>query len=237
MSGQNTSSAVMQQRREPDDSLEDFPTQPWGTRALVVQVVGPAVGGVAALKRFIVWEPTCNRGHMSGPLGEVFGEVWASDILDYGLAGAFQHDFLLPVMPAPMTWAGCERPDWVVANPPFRLAEQFIHRARAVARIGVAMIVRTGFLEGVGRYNDLFSRTPPTIIAQFTERVPMVKGRLTAKGSTATAYCWLVWIAGMAPQPFQWIAPCRKSLERPGDYPPVSEPGPSIEPATLLPEV
>ena len=84
---------------------------------------------------------------------------------------------------------------------------------------GVAMIVRTAFLESVGRYENLFKLNPPTIVAQFTERVPMVKGRLTAKGSTATAYCWLVWIKGEKPRPFQWIPPCRKKLERDGDYP------------------
>ena len=31
---QNTSSSVMQQRSEPQDSLDDFPTPPWATRAL-----------------------------------------------------------------------------------------------------------------------------------------------------------------------------------------------------------
>jgi hypothetical protein len=31
---QNRSSAVMQQRSEPHDSLDDFPTPPWATRAL-----------------------------------------------------------------------------------------------------------------------------------------------------------------------------------------------------------
>lgn len=31
---QNCSSAVMQQRSEPRDSLDDFPTPPWATRAL-----------------------------------------------------------------------------------------------------------------------------------------------------------------------------------------------------------
>ncbi len=31
---QNRSSAVMQQRSEPPDSLDDFPTPPWATRAI-----------------------------------------------------------------------------------------------------------------------------------------------------------------------------------------------------------
>ena len=57
---------------------------------------------------------------------------------------------------------------------------------------------------------------------QFTERVVIHKGRLAPEGSTATAYAWLVWIDGGATDDgetvFGWIAPCRKRLERAGDY-------------------
>jgi hypothetical protein len=58
---------------------------------------------------------------------------------------------------------------------------------------GVPVLVRTVFIESVGRYRNLFENTPPTICAQYTERVPMVKGRLDRKASTATGYAWLVW--------------------------------------------
>jgi hypothetical protein len=34
---------------------------------------------------------------------------------------------------------------------------------------------------------------PPTKFAHFVERVPMVKGRLDWKATTATGYAWLVW--------------------------------------------
>ena len=73
------------------------------------------------------------------------------------------------------------------------------------------MIVRTSFLEGVGRYENLYSKRPPNIVAQFSERVPMVKGRLTATGSTATSYCWLVWLTGVTGTKLVWIPPCRKA--------------------------
>ena len=36
---QNTSHAVMNQRREARDSLDDFPTPPWATRALCEHVI------------------------------------------------------------------------------------------------------------------------------------------------------------------------------------------------------
>jgi hypothetical protein len=48
------------------------------------------------------------------------------------------------------------------------------------------MLVRTVFIEGVGRYERLFKPFLPAKVAQFTERVPMVKGRIDKKAPTAT---------------------------------------------------
>jgi hypothetical protein len=200
---QNTSSAVMQRRSEPHDSLDDFPTPPWATRALCAPFAG--MFGTQACR-----EPAANRGHMVRPLREYFAEVEAADIHDYD-AGFPVQDYLFGPPPAMV--------DWTITNPPFRLAEQFIARALETSRIGVAVIVRSAFLEGVGRYSALFSKTPPSQVLQFSERVVMHKGQLSATGSSATAYCWLVWIKGdFGPTVFDWIAPCRKRLERASDY-------------------
>lgn len=205
MALQNTSHAVMAQRAEPRDSLDDFPTPPWATRALIEHVISrPAPW-------FTAWDPACNRGFMARPLREYFGHVFASDIADYGehvVSDFLRDDYIAP------------RPHWIITNPPFRLAENFIEHALGLAFTGVAMLVRTSFLEGVGRYERLFSKRPPAIIAPFVERVPMVKGRCDPAASTATAYCWLVWhvqAAAAAPR-VVWIPPCRKQLEREGDY-------------------
>ena len=204
---QNRSSAVMQQRSEAPDALDDFPTPPWATRALCEWLMGNGADNMLAR------EPGANRGHMVRVLQEYFGHVEAADIVDYG-AGYPQADYLFGPLP-PVT-------GWTITNPPFRLAEQFIERALDTSEDGVAMIVRAAFLEGVGRHERLFSRRPPTDILQFTERVVMHKGKLSEKGSTATAYCWLVWRAGVEGTEFRWIAPCRRRLERPGDYDEVS---------------
>ena len=66
--------------------------------------------------------------------------------------------------------------DWGITNPPFKIAEDFIFESLRVARVGVAMLVRTVFIESVGRYDRLFSQNPPTYFAQYVERVAMVKG-------------------------------------------------------------
>lgn len=207
---QNRSSAVMQQRSEPHDSLDDFPTPCWATRALCEWLRAHWCDDPEDWKDLTCREPAANRGHMVRPLREYFGEVIASDIHDYG-AGFPQADFLFePRLPMVA---------WTITNPPFKLAEQFIEKALATSHNGVAMIVRAAFLEGQGRYERLFSKNPPSHVLQFTERVVMHKGRLAPEGSTATAYAWLVWIDGEEGTRFDWIAPCRKQLERPGDYP------------------
>lgn len=202
---QNRSPAVMSQRFEPSDSLDDFPTPRWATRALIEHVLGTAVS-----RRHSCWEPTCGRGFMAATLGEYFDTVRASDIHPYGFGEIA--DFLDSPIAQTAT-------DWIITNPPFRLAEEFARLAIARATVGSAMLVRTGFLEGAGRYDRLFSKTRPAVVAQFVERVPILRGRVDQAASTATGYCWIVWSEAPAAQTeFAWIPPCRKDLERPGDY-------------------
>lgn len=202
---QNTSTAVMQRRVEAHDSLDDFPTPPWATRALCEFLTHNMSQPLDILS---CREPAANRGHMVKPLREYFASVEASDVHDYG-AGFPVEDYLFGPLPSPV--------DWTITNPPFRLAEQFIERALETSRQGVAMIVRAAFLEGVGRHHRLFSKQPPSHVLQFTERVVMHKGKLSADGSTATAYAWLIWMGRSLTQ-LRWIAPCRKKLERASDY-------------------
>lgn len=203
---QNRSHAVMSQRVEPGDSLDFFPTPPWGTRALIEHV--PCFHNVSTKTAL---DPGCGGGAMAMPLREYFDEVYASDIVDrgYGEVVDFLGDHYKP-----------KSVDWVIMNPPFNLAEQFVVRALDVAEEGVAVLARLNFLEGTGRYKRLYSVTPPTYVAQFAERLPMFKGRLEKKKSTATAYAWFVWKFHSTERKTRviWIPPCRKSLERPEDY-------------------
>lgn len=215
---QNRSHAVMAQRSEPHDSLDFFPTPAWATRALIEHVM---IGGgwrLDQIKEMDVHECACGQGHMAKPLSEYFKSVLASDCHDYGFGRT--HDFLMPGKPLGKT-------EWIITNPPFKLGAEFILRALEIARVGVAMLVRTSFIESVSRYENIFSRRAPLYVAPFVERVPMFKGRVDPSGSTATSYCWLVW-ATSNDRPFfcethiKWIPPCRKMLERDHDYFPLA---------------
>lgn len=226
MTGQNRSLAVMQQRSEPHDSLDDYPTPPWAVRALC-EWLGPPIDMMDCR------EPAANRGYMARALFGYFDRVEVADIHDYGLGWQVK-DYLFGPLP--------EKTHWTITNPPFRLAEQFIVRALETSIDGVAMLLRTSFLEGCGRHSRLFASRPPSHVLQFTERVIMHKGRIVdpdlpvrvwdekrgawvkRKPSSATSYCWMVWVQNcLSPTRLLWIPPCRKRLTRPGDYLPPAE--------------
>ena len=194
----NNSTAVMQRRKEPADSLDYFPTPPWGTRILCERVIEP-IG--------VVHEPACGEGDMSKPLSEYFDTVISSDVYDYGYGDV--SDYLT---------SDTDDVDWTITNPPFKLAEEFISKALTHSRLGVAMILRLSFLESIGRYNRLFNVTPPTTVAVFSERIPMIKGRLDANVGTASSYAWFVWKKGDAGTQLTWLPPMRKHYEKQEDY-------------------
>lgn len=208
----NGARSVMASRKEAKDSLDYFPTPPWATRALM-ECVFPRFDMRPHRARGTgsVWEPACGEGHMSEVLKEYFGEIVATDIVEYGGGQYDAMDFL----------HCCAFPvDWIITNPPFtsNATEKFILHALDLARVGVAMFVRCQILEGIGRYERLFKPHPPTLIAFFAERVPLVKGKWSPDASTATAYCWLVWMKDRQPMPPFWIPPgCRVALARPDD--------------------
>jgi hypothetical protein len=206
---QNTTHAVMAQRNPEDvNAPDDFPTPPWAVRALVEHVIGKD-----HVKDLSCLEPACGRGYMAATLSGYFANVEASDAFDYGY-GEVSNFLTCPTWPF----------DWIITNPPFRLAEEFILRAHEMACVGVAMLVRTSFIESVGRHRRLFKPYPPALVAQFTERVPMIRGRLDGRATTATSYCWIVWRKAETNQTgakqtlLTWIPKCRKRFERPGDY-------------------
>jgi hypothetical protein len=204
---QNRSHAVMAQRAEAADSPDDFPTPPWATRGFMEHVIAEC----GPFSEMSCLEPACGAGHMSKVLKEYFGEVRSSDAHSYGF-GAIRNFLDVPYE--------ANAVDWVITNPPFRLAEQFVQRSLIVARRGVAVLVRTVFIESVGRYRQLFETNPPAKFAQYSERVPMVRGRLDRRASTATGYAWLVWEKQPVVAPrLMWVPPCRKALERDSDYP------------------
>jgi hypothetical protein len=200
-----------------DDDLDYFPTPPWAARA----------GGELILRldpqASIAEDPACGGGHMAHGMAGHFDEVRVSDIHDWEgpIRPRFLHDFTAD------DWPG-EPVDWFCLNPPFKHAEAFVRAAWKRARRGVAVLARSVFLEGAKRHRLLSHDCPLAVAAQFSERVPMVKGRWDPEASSATAYSWFIHakpdaLPARAPRPGEmwrgcWIPPgTRKRLTRASD--------------------
>lgn len=212
--------AVMASRREPPDALDYFPTPPWATRGLCEVVLPHLDRPIYRFGLQGVWEPAAGEGHMAEVLRDYFSRVHASDVFDYGRGygvGSFTGEGAdLAQVP--------ENTGWIITNPPFNGSIEFVLCALNLASAGVAMFMRTQwYVEGCERYERVFRDRPPTLFAPFVERVPLCRGRWDPDGTTATAYCWLVWTKDArgkieAPRPTFWIPPGqRKALSRPDD--------------------
>ena len=167
--------AVMAQRREPPDELDHFPTPPWATRALFRHAL-PSLG----IERIeSVWEPACAEGIMSEVVAEfASGQVVASDVFDYGY-GQAPIDFLND---EPLV-----RPKLVITNPPFNLSCEFTLHALDLASECVAMLVRTQWIEGIGRYEKLFRDRRPTLFAPHWKYEPGKPFRYPGRPAASTS--------------------------------------------------
>ncbi len=149
-----------------------FPTPRWATFALVDN------------EKFLgnIWECACGDGSMSRVLEETGRPVFSSDLYDRGY-GESNIDFL----------NATEQSDNIVTNPPYNCAEGFVANGVGLARQKFALLLRLAFLEGANRANTIFSRTPPSRVWVFSERITFYPAGVKPKGSGTTAYAWFVW--------------------------------------------
>ena len=83
--------------------------------------------------------------------------------------------------------------DVVIMNPPYATIEPFLIRGLEIAQDKLIVLCRTQVLEGSGRYEKVFKNNPPTDIYQYVDRIQCWRGGVKPTGTSAQAYCWLVW--------------------------------------------
>lgn len=131
-----------------------------------------------------VLEPSCGNGAISNELIKKFGpeNVEYSDISE-------GHDFLLRE-----EW---DKVDYIITNPPFSLAMEFILKAKKIAKNKFAFLLPLSYLHGEERYNKIYKDIdfPLSHIYVFT-RYPMLGEPLRDDGKYNTGmmvYAWYVW--------------------------------------------
>jgi hypothetical protein len=192
--------------------LELFPTPPWATRTLFENVLPRIFTSLDATRIHSCWEPAAGLGHMAETIREYCTHVLMSDVADYPLEdGSRMSDHGLQLVDfrfqPPSRELSTEQAEWVITNPPFKQTEAFLQRALNVASKGVALLQKQTWLTGGERYAQIYLETPPDLVAQFVERVPMCLGGYDPRGSTATDYAWFIWLQqeGLEEAGREWV--------------------------------
>lgn len=163
---------------EKNREIQDFyPTPPYATLKLLEK------------EKFFgsIYEPACGDGAISKILKDKYPnqKIFSTDLINRGYGEKIDVDFL--------TYDYKKfKPDNIITNPPYKLAQEFIEKSLELAGYKVAMLLKLNFLEGQKRY-ELFKSTPLRSVYIFSKRLSFDKGEEKGKGNGLLAYAWYVW--------------------------------------------
>lgn len=135
-----------------------------------------------------LWEPACGGGAISRVMEKLpsHNPVYSSDLNHngYGTTGL---DFL-----------HCDwRPEekfWIVTNPPYKYAAEFVRKAIELGAERIIMFLRFNFLESATRREDILENQHLMRVFLIKERVTMYPARYTGKiGSSSYPHAWFMW--------------------------------------------
>ena len=144
-------------------------------------------------KNSTVCEPACGGGAIT----RVLKEHWEDDKVT---AYDQETNFL---------WETGEY-DYIITNPPFSIAFEFIQRAKLVAKSKFAFLLPLSYLHGKKRFDEIYSdRTYGLEKVYVFTRYPMLGEALREDGKYNTGmmvYAWYVWTNGYSGQPtVDWL--------------------------------
>ena len=140
-----------------------------------------------------VCEPACGKGAIS----KVLKEYWNKDLVtayDQEVNFLWEDGFY----------------DYIITNPPFTIASEFISKAKRVATKKFAFLLPLSYLHGKKRYDEIYSDREYGLkkVYVFT-RYPMLGEKLREDGKYKTGmmvYAWFVWENGHSGLPMiDWL--------------------------------
>ena len=132
-----------------------------------------------------ILEPACGEGAIVTVLFKRYKDLLFYDINHKPTMKNFLHNNLNGIV------------NTVITNPPFRLAFEFIQKAKKVSRDKVIMLLPLSYLHGKKRYDDIYQdqKFPLRRVLVFT-RYPMLRETIREDGKHETGmqvYAWFVW--------------------------------------------
>lgn len=154
-------------------------------------------------------EPCVGGGHIANAVKSFIGyedvEITGVDLVDRGYPDTITTDFL--------TWNNGEKYDFIISNPPYSMAQEFIeHGLELLVPNGqMAMFLKIQFLEGQKR-KFFFEDNPPKYIYVFRNRMATwnngqsVDPNTGKKWATTMCHAWFVWEKGFKGEPIvRWL--------------------------------
>ena len=160
--------------------------------------ITPPIATIELLKRErfegVGWEPASGNG----AIAKFFKDMTASDIrTDDDVYGEKGIDFLKEYREV----------DYIVTNPPFKLALSFMWHSMECARKKVALFARLLLLESKSRL-EFFRKYPPIRIWVFSDRLSCIRpeNKTTDTPTGIMCFAWFIWEKGFDGKPIlDWI--------------------------------
>ena len=131
-----------------------------------------------------VVEPCVGTGNIAEILRRHGHEVTCIDILDRGYPETLKGDYLKTTL--------ASDPD-IITNPPYKHSLEFVQHSLQQTRGKIAMLLKIQFLEGIRRYKQLHSITPPNRVYIYPKRVLCYKNNIKENISSAMMFTWMIW--------------------------------------------
>lgn len=127
---------------------------------------------------YLIWEPAVGSGAMADVMFDRGYSIVASDL--------YPQAHLVPCLDFLQSDREC---DWIITNPPFSKATEFITHALELGK-PCAFLLKSQFWHAKSRL-DLFRENPPSYVLPLTWRPDFLYG---AKSGSPTMEClWTVW--------------------------------------------
>lgn len=123
----------------------------------------------------IIWEPACGEGHMVRTLENNGFKVVGTDIQ----SGT---NFLQTTK---------LQGDWIITNPPFNIAENFIRHAHMLTPHGIALLLKSQYWHSAKRLK-LFNEFTPSYVCPLSWRPDFLFGK--KGGSPTMEVLWTIWM-------------------------------------------
>lgn len=148
-----------------------------------------------------IWEPMCGNGAIAKPLVDAGYDVFSTDIVERKWKLDMKLDYFeRSKMPSRTGLSDDETDDFsIVTNPPYEFANKFLLGTLSVVKPKTCcLFLPVRYLEGIKRYNEIYSKFKPSKVLVYAQRLGCYKeadveaGVVGERGvGSAVAYMWL----------------------------------------------